>query len=596
MEIEQNRRRWIRQVLSPPEIGILYTGNKGFVPGHHVNKQPSVLFVDLLNRSLGGVIIRTKWQIGQDSEFYLQIFSELEEDWELVKVVTKWSDSDPQRPGYNIIGVEYQEKEPAAPFTIDDPATRKLVPLPSDYKFFRSADIFNVVPRDAVCAMLNSVTYKHVKAGRRLMKQGAKIETCYIIQSGSCAINLEKDGQLLPIGRRKEGEIIGQEAILDDLPLVSHVDAETEMELWGLTRSGFDTICADYPEMRSFLTNLLKDRFAPTRHSEKRKIGRFLITDEIAEGPRSIIYKGAHRSLNLPVFIKMIKHSVSLERGFMGNFQKEAQTATRLNHPNIAKIYRIEDRLRTVFVIMEYLEGEPLDSLIRRWKNIPLPRSVDFLLQAVSGLDYAHNKGIVHQALKPNNLFVSPGDRLKILDFGLPLAGEIPEREGIGTLPYQAPEQQAGKGSDPRVDIYALGVIAYEMITGTVPLPKDKQTTESESKPVIPDPVTTVPDMPDILLKFIKKACDPDPGDRFRDAAQALTHLKPLVKVFDLPHRKTQEEEENIATLSLVYREKDQLALNELMEEFSEKIKELNAQIKSVVIREHSGATENSED
>ncbi len=577
MDIKQNRRRWIRQELSPPEIGILYTGNKGFVPGHHASKQPTVLFVDLLNRSLGGVIIRTKWQIGQDSEFYLQIFSALEESWELAMVETKWTDSDPGHPGYNIIGVEFKEKEPTAPFTVDDPSTRKLVPLPADYEFFRNADIFNAIPRDAVCALLNSIAYKHVKAGHRLMKQGAKIGTCFIIQSGACVINLDKDGQSVSIGRRGKGELVGQEALLDDLPLEAHVDAETEMELWGLTRTGFDVICTDYPEMREFLTSLLRNRFAATQHSEKRKIGRFIITDKIAEGRHSIIYKGAYHSSNLPVTIKMLQHCVSLKRGFMEEFQKWIQVASRLRHVNICRIFWIEERLRTVFVVMEHLAGETLEALIRRRQILSLPRSVNFLLQVLNGLAYAHGSNISHGALKPANLFISPGDRLKILDFGYPSPKEHPRLEEAAFRSYQPPERSEGGSADPSADIYALGIIAYEMLSG-IRMP-------TESKPVFPDPEATLPEVPEILAGFMKLACNQDPAKRFKDTAQALNYFRPLFTKLDLPQRNPQEAEELIATVSLVYKQKDQLTLNEIMEEFGEKISNIDARIESVKIQ-----------
>jgi serine/threonine protein kinase len=583
MDNNQNRRRWMRQKLNPPEIGILYTGNKGFVPGHHASKQPTVLFVDLLNRSLGGAIIRTKWQIGQDSEFYLQIFSALEETWELAMVETKWADSDPGHPGYNIIGVEFKKKEPKAPFTVDDPSTRKFVPIPADYEFFRNADIFDVIPRDAVCALLNNISYKHVKSGHRLMKQEAKINTCFIIQNGSCLINLEKNGQFVSIGRRGEGELIGQEAILDDLPLEAHVDAETEMELWGLTRAGFDAICTDHPEMRGFLTNLLKDRFASTQHSEKRKIGGFIITDKIAEGCQSIIYKGAYRSSNLPVTIKMLQHSVSLERGFMEKFQKKIQAVSHLKHPNICKIFWVEERLRTVFVIMEHLVGEPLEAPIRRRKKIPVARTVDFLIQALNGLEYAHNNQVFHGALKPANLFVSPGDRLKILDFGIASLGEHFKHHDTASLSYQPPGQMERDPADAGADIYALGIITYEML--------NSMGKPAESTPLFPDPKATLPDMPAILSQFIKKACHHDPGKQFKSVAQALQHLNPLVGELDLPRRNRQEDEELTAVVSLVYKEKSQLALNEIMEEFGRKISDIAARIKSVEIQAHIDRT-----
>ncbi len=588
MKTQHNRRRWIREVLNPPEIGILYTGNKGFVPGIHATKQPEVLFVDLLNRGLGGVIIRTKWQIGPEAEFHLRIHSALEETWEFVRVKARWVNTDPHKPGYNVIGVEFKPEDRAGPVTGDAPAINKIVPLSSEYEFFKNTDIFKAVHRDAVCALLNSLTYKHAQAGRRLMKQNSKIDTCFIIQSGTCIVNLEEDGKLLPIGRAGEGDIIGQAAILDDWPLDAHIDAQTDLELWGLTRSSFDAICADHPEMKGFLTNLLMDRFSTNRHSEKRKIGKYLITDLMEEGSNSVAYKGVHRTLKLPVTIKMIKHELSLEREFEKNFQKEAQTVVRFMHENVIQIYSMEDRFRTVFLIMERLEGESLKSLMQRWKKLPLQRAVDFLAQTCSGLDYAHRQGIVHRAINPANLFISPGDRLKIIDFGLAHAGENKSPGMFETSSYLASEQIAGEITDQRTDIYALGIIAYEMITGARPFPEDEQPS-SETNTLhreFPDPAKTVPGLPELLKRFIQKACDRKPENRFQSARQALKHLQPIVDDYGLQRQNRSGETEKIASLSLRYQEKDQLAVNELMEEFSMKVRKINAEVKAVDIKD----------
>ncbi len=573
MEITHNRRRWIREVLNPPEIGVVYTGNRGFFPDAPVNRQPSMLFVDLLNRSLGGVILRTKWQIDLESEFFLQIHNALEDLWETVTVRVKWANADPHRPGYNIIGVEFCSPEEAVRMPEEQRPSRKIVPLPSDYEFFRAWELFQAIPRDAVCAVLNELTYGHVKAGYRLLKMGTRIDSCHLIQTGTCVVQVEKNGKLQPVGRLHPGDIAGEMAILDDLPLEMHVDAETDLELWSLSRKRFDAICTEHPELRNFLTYLLTRRFEAANHHLRRRLDPYLVTDMIGEGTHSLIFKGVHATLKLPVTIKMLKHELSLEKPFIDPLQKQARLIAGINHPNVVRIYEIQQRYRTLFLISEHLPGEPLKSLLERWKNLPLNRVTGFLVQACRGLVHAHRHGIIHCRLTPGNLVIISGDRLKIVDFMIGLRAEkLADRE-TGGMHYRAPEQLEGGAFDHRVDLYALGVIAYEMIAGSKPVSAD------ELRRLPDDPAFRKAGFPEILKRFVLKTCASDPAGRFDSAQQALNHLQPLADHYGIPSGQPEGEQRKIATISLVFREKDQHALNQSLEAFSSGLIDIDAEI-----------------
>ena len=165
MEIQHDRRRWLREVLNPPEIGILYTGNQGFVPGIHVTKQPTALYVDLLNRSMGGVILKTKWEIDPEISFHLQIYNSLEESWEFVRVKAKWINNDTTNPAFNLIGVEFQIPDLSMEHPKPDLDGIKKMPLPSDSEFLRHTQLFESVHRVLVCPLLNSLTYRQINAG-----------------------------------------------------------------------------------------------------------------------------------------------------------------------------------------------------------------------------------------------------------------------------------------------------------------------------------------------------------------------------------------------------------------------------------------------
>jgi CRP-like cAMP-binding protein len=573
MEITHNRRRWIREVLNPPEIGVLYTGNRGFFPGAPVNRQPAMLFVDLLNRSMGGVILRTKWQVDLETEFYLQIHNALDDLWETAKVRAKWANADPHTPGYSIIGVEFCSPEETGRRPEEQRPSRKIVPLPSDYEMFRDWELFQAIPRTAVCAFLNELTFGHVKAGYRLLKTGTRIDTCYLIQSGSCILQVEKNGKLQPVGRLHPGDIAGEMALLDDVPLEMHVDAETDLEIWALSRKRFDAISTEHPELRSFLTTLLTRRLDAANHHLRRMLDPYLVTDWIGEGTHSLIFKGMHATLKLPVTIKMLKHELALEKPLIDPLQKQAHRVAGLNHPNIVRIYQIQHRYRTLFWISEHLPGEPLKSLLERWKTLPLDRVTHFLVQACRGLDHAHRHGIIHCRITPGNLMISAGDRLKIVDFMIgPRSAEMAAEDTEG-LQYRAPEQLAGEAFDHRADLFALGVIAHEMISGRKPAATEKP------EPSPDDPAFRQPGFPEILKRFILKTCAADPLERFESAQQALSHLQALAEHYGIPQGQPEGEQRKIATLSLVFREKDQNALNRTLEAFSAKIIEMDAEI-----------------
>jgi hypothetical protein len=173
MEIQHDRRRWLREVLNPPEIGILYTNNRGQVPGVEVSKQPTAVYVDLLNRSLGGVILKTKWEIDPEISFYIQIYSSLEESWEFFLVKSKWINSDTASPAFNLIGVEFQIPDPSTHRPVQDPDGIKKMPHPSDYEFLRHTKLFESVHRTLICPLLNSLTYRELNKGERVIAQGS---------------------------------------------------------------------------------------------------------------------------------------------------------------------------------------------------------------------------------------------------------------------------------------------------------------------------------------------------------------------------------------------------------------------------------------
>jgi tRNA A-37 threonylcarbamoyl transferase component Bud32 len=438
------------------------------------------------------------------------------------------------------------------------------------------------VSQEGRSPIFDSMGYRYVRAGERFIVQGALEETAYIIQHGSCLVVVEKDSELHPVDHYGEGDIVGGMGIITGEPRLAHVEAETDMELWVLKKEQFDHISQKDPAVLNFLTELVASRFDSRRPTAYRTVGKYVTTDIIGRGGYSIVYRGVHAGLNMPVAIKMMRHHLAMDSDFLRSFHEEAKTIATLDHENIVRVYDIEERYATVFIVMELVDGESLSDLIKRLKALPLPLAVDVLVQTCSGLEYAHHRGIIHRDINADNIFLLPGDRVKILDFGLACPIGTEDMNFSGTIAYMAPEQIKGDAVDQRTDIYAMGITAYEMLTGVRPFPEDElpMLVDMHLKRDIPDPGEMVPELPDELRAFVVNCCRCGPDQRYKDVSQAMKDLRPLAKRYGVTSKHRSLERRKMTNLFVIYGDHQQMELNRLMEEFGAKVQELGAILK----------------
>jgi serine/threonine protein kinase len=281
------------------------------------------------------------------------------------------------------------------------------------------------------------------------------------------------------------------------------------------------------------------DRLDSRRPTAYRTIGKYVATDIIGKGGFSIVYKGEHKDLGMPVVIKMMRHNMALYPEFMESFRNEVKIIAGLNHEHIVKVYDFDERYRTFFIVMEYVQGDSLKDMIGHLKKLPLKLTVKFLNQICSALEYAHQQGIIHRDINPSNIIIQPNDQLKIFDFGLACPIGTEDFSGTGTAYYMAPEQIEGDPVDPRTDIYALAITAFEMLTGRRPFPEDdlKFLFDLHLSRNIPDPAEVVPDIPPLPSDFIIKAGRCKPDERYQNVAEATDDLQSLVIQFGLMHK-----------------------------------------------------------
>jgi CRP-like cAMP-binding protein len=429
--------------------------------------------------------------------------------------------------------------------------------------------------------LIEGISYKHVKGGERFITQGEEGEYAYIIQRGSCIVIVEKNGEPHPIDHRSEGDIVGITSVLTGEPRRAHVEAETDMELWCFNKTQLENISEKDLELLSFLTEIVADRFDSKRPTADRMIGKYLATDIIGRGSSSIVYKGVHTGLKIPVIIKMMRHDMAMDPYFIASFKNEAITIATLNHENIIKIYDIEECFKTIFIIMQYLEGRTLREVLNSNGKLSPPTALRYILQTCRGLKYAHDRGIIHQDINPGNLFILPDDTLKIIDFGFACSRGA-ENFLTGTPYYMAPEQVECLPVDERTDIYCLGITAFELVTGKRPYPdKDGWTVmEMHVNQDIQDPADYEPNVPEALRQFIIKACTRDPNHRFQTVGEALQFLNTeTVETHPRPKMLLAEDRKK-AIFVLSFEERHQGKLQRLVEEFNDKAKKLGAVLK----------------
>ncbi len=430
-------------------------------------------------------------------------------------------------------------------------------------------------------SFLNELRYKRVKAGERFLVQGNREETAYIIQQGTCLAVVEKDGVLHPAGHRGKGDIVGIRALFTGEPRSAHVEAETDLHLWVVNKQQIDNISKNDPELLSLLTEIVARQFDSKRPVADREIGKYVATHIIGRGAYSIVYKAVHKALNMPVAIKMMRHNMVVDSGFLLNLHKEARIIASLNHENILAIYDYEERYKTVFIITEYLEGESLQDLLQRLRVIPPALAISYIYQICKGLAYAHEKGIVHRDINPANVMVLPNDRIKILDFGLACHLGTEDEHIGGVLAYQAPELLEGEAADQRSDMYSLGITAYELITGQKPF-DDKEISEMfrlGASRDIDDPALLVPDTLPELREFILKACQHEQTKRYQSVPEAIETLRPAISQGIKDDSKIGKRR-NLTTVILRYDKEKQALLNRLLTDFSIKTNAIGVDLK----------------
>ena len=300
------------------------------------------------------------------------------------------------------------------------------------------------------------------------------------------------------------------------------------------------------------VSSVTKTLDLPTQGLEKGSVfaGRYEIIEQLGEGGMGQVYRAHDTQIEEDIAIKVLRPEIALDKRILERFRNELKFARKITHKSVCRMHDISVSDGTTYISMEYLKGRDLKSLIQKKEKLPAEEAVSIAIQVCEGLVEAHRLGVVHRDLKPQNIMIDKDGQAKIMDFGIARSLEAPgvTQTGviIGTPDYISPEQAEGQEADERADIYSLGVILYEMVTGSVPFKGDTALSVAlKHKAQLPlDPRKRNAEIPDDLSRLILICMEKDRARRYQSAKDLLDDLRNIEQGFPLgtkirPHRAT---------------------------------------------------------
>ena len=262
-----------------------------------------------------------------------------------------------------------------------------------------------------------------------------------------------------------------------------------------------------------------------------KTISRYKILEKLGEGGMGVVYKAEDINLKRPVALKFLASHLLGDPDIKARFRREAEASAALNHPNVCHVYEIDEVEGKTFIAMAFIEGTTLYEKILDGP-MKIPEALDVAIQTGKGLQAAHAKGVFHRDIKPGNIIIGPDERVTIMDFGL---AQLSDRsrltrinEAMGTAAYMSPEQAEGRGTDHRTDLWSLGVVLYEMISGQRPFHGDyEQAIIYSILREQPEPLTGLrTGVPADIERICDRAFQKDPDDRYQTADDMVSELR----------------------------------------------------------------------
>ena len=392
----------------------------------------------------------------------------------------------------------------------------------STISFLSRVNGFSAISPEDLSKIAEQVEERSYKEGEYLIRKGEAGDSMHVIVKGTVAVPiLDADGQNKMVVHLGSTDLVGEMALLTGERRSADVIAEGPVTTLLLNRDTLQPLLRAHPPLARFLTEILGKRL---EQSQISRVGKYRLLGKLGEGATAKVYEGIHPALNRLVAIKMLSHSLLFDSNFQERFLQEARTIAGLTHPNIVQIFDTESAYATYFIVMEKVDGTDLSKMLASRRTIPAAECMDILRQMSEALCYAHGQDIVHRDVKPANTAVDKSGGVKLMDFGI--AKPVPKsptgeraKTVEGTPRYLAPEAAVGKVVDGRADIYSLGIMAYEMVTGRVPFYADsiRELLQMHVRKEPVDVAKLQPGIPSGLRDFIMGALIKRPDERLSD-------------------------------------------------------------------------------
>ncbi|HOX45480.1 MAG TPA: protein kinase [Myxococcota bacterium] len=398
------------------------------------------------------------------------------------------------------------------------------MPPPVDAaEFLATVRGFQALEPDDLRRLAERTTFRAFAPGEFLIRKGEQGHTLFVVRRGQLRVPItDAEGHEKMVYRVGPGDLVGEMALLTGDARRNDVVADTEVEAFLIHRRSLMPLLADHPPLARFLSDILGRRIEQSGGIDR--VGKYRLLGKLGEGSTGQVFEAVHPVLQRTVAIKMLSHALVFHTQFRDRFLEEARLVASLAHANIIQVFDTEAAFGTYFIVMEKLDGTDLAAVLERRGALPPAEAGAILDQMAAALEFAHARGFAHRDVKPANAVIDARGRVKLMDFGL--ARPIPAVLGSeraqsvdGTPQYIAPETALGRQTDGRVDVYALGVMAFEMLTGRLPFTtlKVMELLQSHVRTPPPDIRALRPDLPAGLVEFVRGTLVKDPDKRVTD-------------------------------------------------------------------------------
>ena len=328
----------------------------------------------------------------------------------------------------------------------------------------------------------------------------------------------------------KKGEVVGEISLLINSTYSADVIALSKTTAFYLDQQHFNELIEKHPDFAEVMSQLMTSRMA--QNGGINRVGKYELRSKLGEGSMATVFNAWDEELEREVAIKMLKYKLAFNENFLDRFEQEAKTIASLNHPNIVNVFEVIDEFSTRVIVMEKLHGQDLAAILEEKGAFSLAQTREILYQVANALQYAHNhgdKGIVHRDIKPSNIVIDAYGNIKLTDFGVAGPPQDKKVNIEGSPSYLAPEIINGDILDGRADIYALGVMAFHMLTNSLPFSAGTLgkllKMQVNQKP--PDIRNACPEIDESLAGFIDSALSKDPDERISDWDEIRSILRP---------------------------------------------------------------------